>query len=88
MADGTIIALDRGTYRAEVAVHGFGFIVRWGQDSVDEWSEGYPDLPTAIARLAVVDHVMAVGDRGWFRDEGGPFARRAAVLLADSVTIP
>ena len=88
MADGTIIALDRDGYRAEIRADGFGFALGWGEASVKEWTEFFTDLPTAIVRLAVVDHIMATGAHGWFRDEADRFNARAAVLLADSVTMP
>ncbi len=65
-----------------------GDVVLWWTDCIAyEWSETYPDLATALARLAVL-HPCIVNNEGFEHPDPHEFIRAATPFLDSSTTMP
>lgn len=74
--------------QGDYAVHGLDgtYLLYWQDGMANYWEERFHDLPTAVARLAVLLHCATYPERPFFVHQHASFALVAAKWLSEQVS--
>ena len=70
---------------AKIILSGTEYVLWWTDRAANEWTETHPDLGTALARLAVLQHVIA-HNTGFTHPAPHNFTASAAAFLHTQIT--
>lgn len=84
MTSNPIIEFANSEFRAEITNIGDGFELRWDDHLANWWTEVYPQLDAAVARLGLI--IAASRDDLTFHDDHAGWFERWTQLKAEALS--